>query len=160
MQQREPAAVTSIKKSPERSMTSTTTIKVRRVSGYQQEIINGEHVILCDEPIEVGGANTGLNPYELLLGALGSCKSITVTMYAQMKGWDLQSVEVELAHCKDYRRDCEDCDRENVKIDRIEVKMTFGGNLDEAQVKRLKEIAGRCPVHQTLTGIIEIVDSA
>lgn len=141
-------------------MASTTTIKVRRVGGLQQEIIAGKNVILSDEPVEGGGGGSGLNPYELLLGSLGSCKSMTVSMYAQHKGWDLQSVEVELAHCKNHQKDCEDCDNKNVKIDRIEVKISFGGNLDEEQTNRLKEIAGRCPIHQTLLGVIEIVDAA
>ena len=43
-------------------------------------------------------------------------------------------------------------------LDRIEVWLMFDGNLDETQRQRLKEIAGRCPVHRTLTGQIQIVD--
>ncbi|HET6385406.1 MAG TPA: OsmC family protein [Armatimonadota bacterium] len=134
------------------------TVNVRSMDGLQQEITAGKNVILADEPVEAGGGGTGLNPYELLLAALGACKSMTVSMYARRKGWDLQRVDVELNHEKDYARDCVDCPEKNVKLDRITVRLRFTGNLDDDQRRRLREIAGRCPVHRTLTGQIEIVD--
>lgn len=136
-----------------------TTVTVRSTSGFQQEVVCRNHSLLADEPAEMGGGDTGPNPYELLLGSLGACKSITVLMYARRKGWDLQTVEVELTHSKEYARDCEDCDEKSVRIDRISTRLTFRGNLDESQHERLKQIAGRCPVHQTLMGTIEIVDA-
>lgn len=133
-----------------------TTITVRSIDGYQQEVIAGDHVIFADEPVEIGGSDTGPNPYELLLAALGTCTSITVTMYAQRKGWDLQQVEVELTHSKDHAQDCVDCIDKEIKIDRIALKLSFKGQLDDQQRARLHEIAKRCPVHQTLTTKIDI----
>ncbi len=136
-----------------------TTVTVRSVNRYQQEIIAGDHILFADEPTSIGGDDTGPNPYELLLGALGSCKAITVTMYAERKGWDLQGVNVELSHSKDYAADCQECLDKQVKLDRIKVKISFKGNLDDTQQQRLKDIAKRCPVHQTLTSQIDIVDA-
>lgn len=133
-----------------------TTITVRSIKGYQQEIIAGDHVVYADEPVAIGGHDTGPNPYELLLGALGACTSITVTMYAQRKGWDLQQVEVELTHSKDYVKDCEACADTDVKLDNVTVKLAFRGQLDAAQQQRLREIAERCPVSQTLKGSMRI----
>ena len=63
-----------------------TTITVRSGPGYQQEIIARGHRFRADEPDELGGSDTGPNPYELLLGALGACKSMTALMYARRKG--------------------------------------------------------------------------
>lgn len=136
----------------------TTTVTVRSINHYQQEIIAGDHIIFADEPTDVGGDDTGPNPYELLLGALGSCKAITVTMYAQRKGWDLQGVEVDLTHSKDYAADCEACVDKDVKLDRITVKIAFKGNLDDDQRLKLKEISKRCPIHQTMISKIDIID--
>jgi putative redox protein len=135
------------------------TITVRNHTGYQQEIIAGDHVVFADEPVNIGGDDTGPSPYELLLGALGSCTAITMRMYAQRKGWPLQDIEIELSHAKDYRKDCEDCADSNVKIDRIVRKITLKGDLDDTQRARLMEIARRCPLHQSLVaGQIEVVD--
>jgi putative redox protein len=136
-----------------------TTVTVRSREGYAQEIEARGHRFPADEPVEAGGSDTGPSPYELLLGALGACKSMTATMYARRKGWELQGVTVELAHDRDYRKDCEDCPDRGARIDRITVALTFEGNLDGEQQARLREIAARCPVHQTLTGTIEIVEA-
>ncbi len=136
-----------------------TTITVRSGPGYQTEILAGGHRLQADEPAEVGGSDTGPSPYELLLGALGACKSMTALMYARRKGWDLQGVTVELSHTRDRLRDCEECEEKVIRLDRITVRISFAGNLDDQQRRRLKEIAARCPVHQTLTGHIEIVDA-
>ena len=38
---------------------------------YSQIISAGRHVLRGDEPVDAGGGDTGPNPYELLLGALG-----------------------------------------------------------------------------------------
>ncbi len=136
-----------------------TTITVRSQRGYQQEIIAGDHVVFADEPVSAGGDDIGPNPYELLLGALGACTSITVRMYADRKGWPLQAIEVELSHQKNYRQDCESSPNKKVKIDRITRRIRLTGSLDPVQRERLMEIARRCPVHQTLVeGHVEVHD--
>jgi uncharacterized OsmC-like protein len=43
---------------------------------FQQEVVSGKHHLLADEPVRVGGFDSGLDPYELLLAALGACISV------------------------------------------------------------------------------------
>jgi putative redox protein len=125
-------------------------------SQYLENISVGPHALVGDEPADSGGADAGPNPYELLLAALGTCASITVRMYAQRRRWPLQGVRVSLSHAKVHAEDCAACETENRMIDRIEMEISFLGDLSEEQRLRLLEIANRCPVHRTLTSTIEI----
>jgi putative redox protein len=125
-------------------------------SQYLENISVGPHALVGDEPADAGGADAGPNPYELLLAALGTCASITVRMYAQRRQWPLQGMRVRLSHGKVHAEDCAGCETENTMIDRIEMEISFLGDLSEEQRLRLLEIANRCPVHRTLTSRIEI----
>lgn len=126
-------------------------IMARSLKKYQVEIIADEHRLVSDEPPELGdGAGPG--PYDLLLGALGACKVITVQMYARRKKWPLESVRLSLHTQRIHARDCEDCESDpNAKIDVIYVEIGFDGNLSLEQIERLVDISERCPVHRTLT---------
>jgi uncharacterized OsmC-like protein len=81
---------------------------------------------------------------------------MTLRMYADRKKWDLQEVTIHLNHSKDYATDCENCEDPRARIDHIEKCIELEGNLDEAQIKRLLEIADKCPVHKTLHSNVEI----
>lgn len=122
---------------------------------YSQSISAGSHLLRGDEPIEAGGSDTGPNPYELLLAALGSCASITVRMYADRKQWPLEGVHIELSYGATHADDSAACDTETMMITGIEMEVSFAGNLSEQQRERLLEIANKCPVHRTLTSRIQ-----
>ena len=134
-------------------------ITVRSVGNMRQQIDAGAHTLYADEPVDAGGDNAGPNPYELMLGALGACTSMTLLLYARRKQWPLEDVVVRLSHRRDYARDCEECDEKPVQIDLIERRITLAGPLDDDQRARLLEIAQKCPVHRTITGTIKVIDS-
>jgi putative redox protein len=119
-------------------------------SGYRAVAKVGAHRLVADEPVGVGGTDTGPTPVEMLGAALGSCIAITVRMVAERKGWPLEGMDVRVA-------------RSAVPVEggrprtRFDVAVALVGPLDAAMRAELGRIAGRCPVHRLLEAGSEIV---
>ncbi len=110
---------------------------------YRNEVFTHSHDMIVDEPVPMGGNDEGPRPTELLLSALGSCISITLRMYAEHKGIDAGPISVAVS-------------RDKSQPTKIAVDIQVEGDLDEAQLKRMRAIAGKCPVHKLLTSDLEI----
>ena len=117
---------------------------------FQQEIFTDNHNWFADEPTELGGQNTGPDPYEHLLAALGACTAMTIRMYADLKKLPLEHVEVSLSHERNYLNDAEKAEDQNSKMEALIRKVQLIGPLSDAEKARLLAIADRCPVHKTL----------
>ena len=136
-------------------------VTVQYVDDYKlaQLLTAGQHSFICDEPLDAGGDGLGPSPYELLLWALGACTSMTLLLYARRKGWDLEDVSVHLTHDRVHANDSQDAESDGARVERITRDISVRGNLTEEQTQRLLEIAARCPVHKTLTGSPQVVDT-
>jgi len=130
------------------TQTSAPTLKTR--------INTGRHTLYSDEPVEVGGEDTGPSPYEILLSALGACTGMTISMYAKRKTMPLKGITVYLHHDKVYAEDCAECENPTSKIDVINREIELIGDLSIDQRNRLLDIANKCPVHKSLTNGITI----
>ncbi|MGI9624767.1 MAG: OsmC family protein [Acidimicrobiales bacterium] len=120
-------------------------------SGYLVDISNGHHTWRADEPVDLGGENTGPNPYELLLGSLAACTCMTLSMYAKRKGIAVSSISAQYTYDRVHADDCAFCDEDDKGfIDTVSSEIFVEGDFDEEQRERLVEVAVRCPVHKTL----------
>lgn len=119
---------------------------------YGQFITAGRHVLGADEPESLGGRDTGPDPYELLLAALGACTSMTLRLYAERHKWPLTRVEVRLRHLRQGTPSGD-------VPDQFERVIRLTGDLTGAQRERLLQIAERCPVSRTLSRASKIVNT-
>jgi putative redox protein len=117
---------------------------------YRTDILANGHHLVADEPRAVGGGNLGPTPYDLLVSGLGACTCMTLRMYADRKKWPVESISVKLNHQKIHADECQSCETQSGKLDRIDLEIDIKGDLDQDQKKRMLEIAEKCPVHRTL----------
>ncbi len=114
-------------------------VKAITHDSYTTELSSGKHLILADEPLSLGGKDTGMEPGQLLCASLASCTNITLRMYINRKEWEVTSIETSV----DFK---ENESGEKALIRQIK----FNGSLDEKQLTRLMNIADKCPVHKML----------
>jgi putative redox protein len=116
-----------------------TSVHLVSTAGFVQEIDARSHHFKSDEPADHGGTDSGPAPYELLLGSLAACTSLTLRMYGDRKGWDLGRIEVKAG----FKRDADGTER-------IERTVSVSAALEPAQRERLAEICEKTPVTKTL----------
>jgi len=117
---------------------------------FQQQVFSDNHHWYADEPTQVGGKNSGPDPYEHLLAALGACTAMTIRMYADHKKMPLEHVEVYLSHERNYLEDAGHTTEQDRNMELLIRKVQLMGPLSDSEKTRLMEIAERCPVHRTL----------
>jgi len=123
---------------------------------FRQDVVAANHNLVADEPLSAGGGEAGPDPYDYLLTALGAYTSMTIGLYARRKQIPLENITVSLRHSRIYAEDCEECETKEGMLDRIDVEVGLTGSLTAEQHAQLMEIAGKCPVHRTLTSEINI----
>ena len=74
------------------NFTATVTAK----EGLTMDCRAREFQFNLDEPDFLGGNNTGMNPVEALLSALGACKAIVARSFAEAKGFKFTDLKIEL----------------------------------------------------------------
>ncbi|AOE84742.1 OsmC family protein [Pseudomonas sp. TCU-HL1] len=123
------------------------TIRLTRDSadGTRQRIeLDGKAALFTDLPTDLGGAGADPEPHDYFDAALGSCKALTVTYYAQKNGIPLTGVDVAVTR---------DDSEERKGHYRLDVKLTLRGALTDEQRATLLRIADKCPVHKLMTQV-------
>lgn len=122
---------------PEQNQWAIATIAQNR---YETKIEVPGHTVTGDEPLSIGGTNKGPSPGDFLRMSLASCTAITLRMYADRKGWPVNSISVRVFSS------VEPGGKPVFKSD-----VTLDGKLDPDQVRRMLQIAKACPIHKLLS---------
>ena len=103
---------------------------------------NGKFI--ADEPPSVGGEDTGPDPYTLLLSSLASCKLVTLRMYIDRKGWEIDKIAISVNLYQETKNE--------LTTTIIDCDILFLSPVSDEQKLRLLEIAKSCPVSKILQG--------
>ena len=132
-------------------MTDVVVVAENGKGRYQQAVTVGQHQLLADEPVDVGGADAGPAPFDFVMAGLGACTSMTLRMYAERREFPLTHLSVSLSYDK--------VTVDGVARDHIQRTITLEGELSDEQRQRLLEIANKSPVHRALSQSL-LIDSA
>mgnify|MGYP002135443631 CR=1 FL=1 len=119
-------------------------IQGTRPENLVAELMVRNHKFLSGVSPKLGGKDEGPDPHELLEAALAACTIITLQMYANRKGYKLDSTEVIVKVLTEGAES---------KISR---QISYRGELDQEQKTRLTQIADACPIHKLLESHIQI----
>ncbi|WP_338523081.1 OsmC family protein [Pseudomonas batumici] len=120
----------------------TITINTESSEGFRHSVQIDDHQLFADVPKAAGGEGSAPEPHDYFDAALGTCKALTLKLYAQKKGIPLTGVTVEVKR---------DNSQELKGKYGLQVKLTLKGALSDAQREELHKVADRCPVHKLMT---------
>jgi len=118
------------------------TINTESSEGFRHSVQIDDHQLFADVPKAAGGEGSAPEPHDYFDAALGTCKALTLKLYAQKKGIPLTGVTVEVKR---------DNSQEQKGRYGLQVKLTLKGALSDAQREELHKVADRCPVHKLMT---------
>jgi uncharacterized OsmC-like protein len=116
--------------------------------------------MMVDEPPELGGTDTAMNPAELLLVALGACQEIVYAAYSAFLGVALDEVKVTLKGDLDARGMFGLDPSVPPGYQRITYETGIRTAADEATIRKLVQVVeGHCPLLDTIKRPIDVVGS-
>jgi putative redox protein len=123
---------------------------VRHLDGVRFEAASGVHRLICDQPAENSGTDTGMTPPELLLASLGTCAGFYAVQYLRARGLATGGLTVRVAAEKA---------KAPARVASFRIEVRVPGLEDEKHKEGVLRAAKACLIHNTLlnTAAIETV---
>lgn len=122
-------------------------ITVKQVEGVKFSIAARSHTVVCDQPAENGGADSGMTPPEFLLASLGSCAAFYAAEYLRTRNLAQSGVEVTVSAEKL---------KQPARLGNFRVHVISPVPLSEEQREGMMRSVRHCLVHNTLLHSPEI----
>lgn len=123
-------------------------------TGYRTQIRTGQktvHTLIADEPIGKGD-DAGPTPIEMLAGAIASCTTLTLRSYANVKGIELDGVDVDVEIVRRKPSEVKPGEHDMLIRKTVNIK----GDFTPEQHERLLQIADKCAVLKALTEGVDV----
>jgi uncharacterized OsmC-like protein len=116
-------------------------VKITHLDQVKFSIQSRSHTILCDQPAENGGEDSGMTPPELLLASLGSCAAFYAVQYLKTRNLGETGVEVTVTAEKL---------KQPPRLGNFRIHVSCPVPLTEEQTEGLMRSVHHCLVHNTL----------
>ena len=122
-------------------------VTIKHLDRVKFSVQSRSHTILCDQPAENGGEDSGMTPPELLLASLGSCAAFYAVQYLKSRKLAESGVEVSVTADKLTQP---------ARMGNFRVQVTSPVALSEDHKAGLMRSVHHCLVHNTLLSPPEI----
>jgi len=122
-------------------------VKITHLDHVKFSIQARSHTIVCDQPAENGGEDSGMTPPELLLASLGSCAAFYAVQYLKTRNLAESGVEVSVTAEKL---------KSPARLGNFQINVTCRVSLTEEQTEGLMRSVHHCLIHNTLLSPPEI----
>ena len=122
-------------------------VKVSQIAGVKFAIQARSHVIVCDQPIENKGSDSGMTPPELLLASLASCAAFYAAEYLRTRNLAQTGVEVSVTAEKLLQP---------ARLGNFHIRVASPAPLTAEQHEAMMRSVHHCLVHNTLLSPPEI----
>lgn len=123
-------------------------VTIKQIDGVKFAIQARSHTIICDQPTENGGEDSGMTPPELMLASLGSCAAFYAAQYLRTRNLALSDVEVSVTADKLAKP---------ARLGKFRIHVTCPVPLTDDQTNGLARSVHSCLIHNTLLSPPEIV---
>jgi uncharacterized OsmC-like protein len=72
-------------------------LKVTQVGGVRFSVEARTHQVICDQPYENGGEDTGMTPPEFLLASLGTCAAFYAAEFLRIRDLVSEGVQISIS---------------------------------------------------------------
>ena len=120
---------------------NTMEVTVKHLDQVRFSIQAREHTIICDQPADNGGDNTGMTPPELLLASLASCAAFYAVQYLKTRNLANEGIEVKVTAEKL---------KPPARLGNFIIQVISPVSLTEEQAQGLTRSVHQCLIHNTL----------
>ena len=124
-------------------------VKVKQINRFKFQVEARSHSVLCDQPLDNGGEDTGMTPPELMLASLGACAEFYAVQYLRTRKLDDRGVEVTVTAEKLMQP---------ARLGNFHIQVSCPAALSAEQTEGLRRSVHHCLIHNTLlsTSSVEI----
>ncbi len=124
-------------------------VTVKHLDRVKFSVQARSHTVICDQPAENNGEDSGMTPPEFLLASLGACAAYYAVEYLKTRNLAESGVEVTVTSEKL---------KQPARLGNFQIRVACPVSLSEEQMQGITRAVHHCLVHNTLLSPPQICD--
>jgi len=122
-------------------------LTIKHTGGREFTALCRSHKVVCDQPLDNGGKDSGPTPTELFVSSLGFCIGVYIEGFCKRGGVPYEGMEIKV---KGERS------KNPYRISKINVDVKMPEEISEERKKAILKVAEHCLIHNTIINHPEI----